>query len=194
MKNTKRPYAFKPFEELEFSDDLMQEADYSNLKESYVIFICKKSPFKDFDLPVYSFHETCEENPSVELNDKTHKLVYNASAYEDEKNEELKAFLRFVSSGSATDDFTERINALVAQAKLAEASKTEYMGMNLHDRDILMAGRREGREEEAFETARRLIAGKAGTLEQIAAWVNIPSEQLKAELQIDSAPAIFQNP
>ena len=163
-------------------NDLMKGADYSDLKESYVIFICKSSPFKDFNLPVYSFRNICEENPSIELNDKTHKLVYNASAYEDENDEELKAFLHFICSGNATDDFTERINALVTQAKLAEAGKTEYMGMNLHDRDILMAGRREGREEgameKAIEAAKLLIEKYNVPIEQACADFNISPDLL----------------
>ena len=175
-------------------DDLMKGADYRELKESFVIFICKNSPIEDFDLPVYTFKNTCLENKEVELGDKSHKLIYNASAYEDEKDEELKAFLRFVSSGSAEDKFTDKIKALIEQAKQAESNKTEYMGMNLHDRDIRWAAKREGREEGAFEkaieTARRLIASKTGTLEQIASWVNLSTEQLKDALELDTTPAL----
>ena len=165
-------------------DDLMKGADYSDLKESYVIFICKSSPFKNFNLPVYSFRNICEENPSVELNDKTHKLVYNASAYEDENDEALKAFLHFICSGNATDTFTERINALVIQAKLAEAGKTEYMGMNLHDRDILMAGRQEGRKEQAIETAEKL-SSMGLSVEQISEVTGLPLEDV-IQIQKDS--------
>ena len=159
-------------------NDLMKGTGYSSLKESYVIFICKKSPFKKSNFPVYSFRNICEENPTVELNDKTKKLVYNASAYEEEKDEELKAFLRFVCSGSATDDFTERINALVTQTKLAEAGKTEYMGMNLHDWDIRMAGRQEGREEGAIEAAKLLIEKYNIPIEQACADFNISPDLL----------------
>ena len=72
-------------------DSLMKGADYSELKERFVIFICKERPFVNSNLPVYSFSNMCFEAPGLELGDKTHKLVYNASAYEDENDEALKA-------------------------------------------------------------------------------------------------------
>ena len=220
MAVEKRNYTFKPFEELEFTDDymfkkimqnkeicigvierllkiealgkrmryyqsmididdLMKGADYRDLKESYVIFICKTSPFSEVNLPVYSFRNICAEDHSVELNDKTQKLVYNASAYEDENDDELKSFLQFVCSGSVTDDFTERINTLVIQAKMAEANKTEYMGMNLHDRDILMIGREEGREEGAMEKA---VQGALVLIRDFNASPELAAEKMNAPL------------
>ena len=166
-------------------DDLMKGADYNDLKESFVIFICKKSPFENSNMPVYSFRNTCAEEPSVELNDKTKKQVYNANAYESENDVELKAFLHFVCSGNATDSFTEKINALVVQAKLAEAGKTEYMGMNLHDRDILMIGRK----EKAFEIAQTALSMGLSE-EQIIKLTNLSPDEisdLKKELSKESA-------
>ena len=68
-------------------DNLMKGDDYSMLKESYILFICKNDPFKDenekqYGLPCYTFKTVCSENADVNLNDKTTKVVYNASAYE----------------------------------------------------------------------------------------------------------------
>ena len=48
-------------------------------------------------------------------------------------------------------------------------------------------GERIGEERGRLETARNLLASNAGSLEQISAWVNLPLEQLQAELQ--SQPA-----
>ena len=56
-------------------DDLMKGAKYDELRESYVIFICKSSPFEYFDLPVYTFSKNCRENPDVQLDDKSHKVI-----------------------------------------------------------------------------------------------------------------------
>ena len=71
-------------------DNLMKGDDYSMLKESYILFICKNDPFKDendlhYGLPCYTFKTVCSENTDVNLNDKTTKVVYNASAYEKEE-------------------------------------------------------------------------------------------------------------
>ncbi|MBR5966858.1 MAG: Rpn family recombination-promoting nuclease/putative transposase, partial [Treponema sp.] len=65
-------------------DALMKGEDYENLKESYVLFICKYDPFKDkngkpFGLPRYTFRNFCEENNLVNLDDKSLKMFYNAT-------------------------------------------------------------------------------------------------------------------
>ena len=79
------------------SDNLLKGQNYNDLKESYVIFICLSDPFK-LGLPVYTFRNICEENPSAELNDKSYKVFYNASAYEKETDKELFALLHYISA------------------------------------------------------------------------------------------------
>ena len=79
-------------------DCLMKGQDYSELKDCYILFICKNDPFKDennkpFGMPCYTFQNKCKENPVVNLNDKSIKVIYNSSAYEQEKDERIKWFL-----------------------------------------------------------------------------------------------------
>ena len=117
--------------------------------------------------------------------DALHKLIYNVSAYENEPDEELKAFLRFISSGKPSDSFTDKINALILQAKQAEANKTEYMSMNLHDYDMMEIGKEEGALEKALESAKRMLI-KGYSVEEIADITSLDSEtvlSLKAEMQ-----------
>ena len=54
------------------TDSLMKGQDYSELKDSYILFICKNDPFKTskdkgFGLPCYTFSNICIENSEVEL-------------------------------------------------------------------------------------------------------------------------------
>lgn len=65
-------------------DSLMKGDDYTKLKESYILFICKHDPFKDsnkrkFGLSRYTFRNVCDENNSVNLDDKCLKVVYNTA-------------------------------------------------------------------------------------------------------------------
>jgi len=65
-------------------DALMKGQDYSELKDSYILFICKYDPFRDvndnhFGLPCYTFSNNCNENPEVNLNDKSLKVIYNTN-------------------------------------------------------------------------------------------------------------------
>ena len=131
-------------------DSLMKGQDYSELKDSYILFICKRDPFRDenkkpYGLPCYTFRNICEENPVVNLNDKSLKVIYNASAYDEEKDEKVRAFLHFIHTNEpGKDDFTNRLSDMVEQIKENEKFRRDYAAMNLHDRDITRAARHEG--------------------------------------------------
>jgi len=134
-------------------DSLMKGADYSELKESYVIFICLDDPF-EAGLPVYTFERKCKENESVELGDKTHHLIFNAAAYESEDDREIKDFLSFVKKNKAESDFTRGIANMVQTKKFEQSFVNEYLAWNLHDRDVKKQGIIEGLKT----TARNALA------------------------------------
>ena len=48
--------------------------------------------------------------------------------------------------------------------------------MNLHDRDITRAAKKEGAEEKAIENAKALLADGKYTAEEISKLLNIPVE------------------
>ncbi len=142
-------------------DSLMKGQDYPELKESYILFICKQDPFFideekkiSYGLPCYTFQNVCKENAEVNLNDKSLSVIYNANAYEAEKDEKIKAFLHFISTNEpGKDDFTNRLSKLVEKIKDNEKFRSDYAAMNLHDRDIQRAARKEGMEEGKQEKA-----------------------------------------
>ena len=146
-------------------DSLMKGADYSELKESFVIFICTDDPFEK-KLPVYTFERKCKENESVDFGDQTHHIVFNAAAYADEKNPEIKDFLSFVKNNKAESDFTRGIANMVQTKKFEQTFVNEYLAWNLHDQDVERRGKLEGRKEGRLEgiqeanteTAKRLMA------------------------------------
>ena len=175
-------------------DALMKGEPYDKLKDSYILFICKNDPFKDekdkpFGLPRYSFRNVCQENNCVNLDDKSLKVIYNATAYEKEKDERVRALLRFVQTNeSGEDGLTNRLAALVKKMKENEQLRQEYMAMNLHDYDMI----RKGAQEKAVEAARNLLKMNLGTPEQIAQAEGLPLEQvleLQKELAAQAAPA-----
>ena len=169
-------------------DSLMKGEDYTKLKESYVLFICKDDPFKDKDerhygLPRYTFRNACLEDNSVNLDDKSLKMVYNASAYEKEKDEKIRALLRFVRTNEpGTDDFASRLSAVVEKLKENEKFRQEYAAMNLHDQDLIRETRKETLQQKAIETAENFLKMNVGTPEQIAQGTGLPLEQV-LELQ-----------
>ena len=163
-------------------DSLMKGQDYSELKDSYILFICKRDPFKDeqkkhYELPCYTFKNTCSENPAVILNDKSLKVIYNASAYNEEKDEKVKAFLHFIHTNEpGKDDFTNRLSALVEQIKDNEKFRRDYAAMNLHDRDITRAAKQEGLRQGLAQGANRAKVEAAQNL-----WTNGVSQEIIAQ-------------
>jgi predicted transposase/invertase (TIGR01784 family) len=169
-------------------DSLMKGQDYSELLDSYVLFICTSDPFQDdkktgYGLPCYTFKNTCLENDAVSLDDKSIKVIYNASAYEAVKDEKLWDFLHFVSTNEPEQDgFSQTLADTVAKLKEDEIFRKEYAAMNLHDRDIKKLakeeGRSEGRIEKAIDAAQNLYANGV-SIEIIAKSLKMSLEQVR---------------
>ncbi len=165
-------------------DCLMKGQPYTKLKESYILFICKFDPFHDdnkrgYGLPRYTFQNICDENNSVNLDDKCVKVVYNSSAYENVKDEKVRALLRFIQTDEpGEDDFSKRLSEFVARVKENEKFRKEFAEMNLHDFDIMTEAAEEATQQKAVEDARSFYANGA-SLELIAKSLNMTIEQVK---------------
>ena len=144
-------------------DSLMKGEEYEKLKESYILFICKNDPFKDenekhFGLPCYTFKNICTENNEVNLDDKTIKVIYNASAYEKEEDSLIRDFLHYIYTDKpGEDDLSNRLSRLVEKCKEDENLRSDYLAMNLHDHDIRYEGEQIGAQKKAVETAINLL-------------------------------------
>ncbi len=169
-------------------DSLMKGQDYTELKDSYILFICKYDPFEDsnkkhFGLPCYTFRNTCEENALVNLDDKSIKVIYNSTAYKDEKDEKIRKLLKFICTNEpGDDDFSKQLSAVVEKIKENEKFRSEYAAMNLHDRDITRAAKKEGIEEgarqKAIDDAKSFYANGV-SIEIIAKSLGMTQEEVK---------------
>ena len=110
------------------ADNLLKGDRYGDLKESIIIFICKKDIFGK-KRQSYTFENLCKDDPSLSLNDKTKKIIYNASGYNNEENAELRAFMKFITTNEPTDDFTNNLVKQVEKVKYNEIFRTEYLKM-----------------------------------------------------------------
>ena len=140
------PFRTRYYQSMIDTDNLLKGEHYSNLPESFIIFICKYDPF-NLNLPIYTFKNRCEENYSLSLNDKTIKIMYNSTAYENEKDLAISAFLEYICNQKTVDDFTSKIDSFVQKIKQQEVNRKEYQTMNLHDRDNFLRGKKEGISE-----------------------------------------------
>ena len=126
-------------------DHLTQGNPYDVLKKSYVLFLCKKVPYKE-KRSVYRFERTSE---GISAGDNSHWIVYNLEQSKEESDASLRAFMEYVGSGNSagSDALVERIAHTVEKLKRNELFRDEYRAMNLHDYDKLSQGRAQGRKE-----------------------------------------------
>ena len=155
-------------------DTLMKGSEYVTLKESYVIFLCTKDPF-GLNLPVYTFKTACKEAKDFALDDGINKVFFNASAFDSEKNLEIKGFLGYLCSGKPSDNFTKNLEQRVERLKSNEIFRSDYMmdalplfdarqagleeGIALGEKRGLLAGER----KKAIETAKKMLENKITT-------------------------------
>ena len=152
-------------------DLLLKGKNYTELKESFVIFVCKED-FFGLNLPCYSFSNICKENPDLQLGDESHKIIFNASAFENEKNLEKKSILEYIIDKKSTSDFTNKLDDLVELTKINELFRSDYMAWGLAEFDAEQRGKKAGYCEglsdgisqgvhlKAIETAKNLLAMK----------------------------------
>ena len=100
---------------------------FSNMKESYIIFICMFDPF-GADIPIYTVKQTFAENDKLIFNDKTHKIFYNVKAFEKIANDvETKAFLEYLCKHQSTTKFTQSLETAVYRNKNNQNWRKDYM-------------------------------------------------------------------
>jgi predicted transposase/invertase (TIGR01784 family) len=170
-------------------DNLLKGEEYSNLKKSFIIFICQFDPFNE-NLPCYTFKNICKENTKIELQDKTTKIIFNSTAYENENDVDIKNFLKYIKTQEATDDFTIKLNSFVEKAKQNQELRSYYLSMNIHDSDIrrvalaegkqigLQEGLTKGAEQTKIETAKKFIS-MGLSLAQVAEGTGLPLEKVQ---------------
>lgn len=161
------------------ADSLLKGIDYTKLHESFIVFICKKDPF-GLKLPVYTFKNICQENKDFILKDMSYRIFFNAAAADNEEDLEIRAFLNYIKRRKTTDNLTNKIDAIVKQIKAREENKEAYMIEHLKIRDSIMEGKRiglkEGRRQQAVETAKKLLTDGKYTADEISKLLKIPVE------------------
>ena len=168
-------------------DSLMKGQSYNELKESYILFICKDDPFKDenrkpYGLSRYTFKNTCQERNDVNLNDNSLKVVYNASEYEKEEDEKIRNLLHFICTDEpGKDSFSVRLSSTVEKLKNDDKFRSTYLAMNLHDFDIKKEafenGKQAGSQQKAVEAAKNAL-GMNLSAEQVAKITGLSLEKI----------------
>ena len=166
-------------------DNLLKGANYNALNESYIIFICTFDPFGK-SLSHYTLKTCCIQNSEVDIKDGAIKEIFNAKAFASERDIEISNFLKYIDSKETSDDFTDKINHLVENAKINEKFRSKYLAVNIRETDIYEEGRNDGfaqgisqgAEQKAIETAKNMLL-KLIPMDVVAECTGLPLETIK---------------
>ena len=147
---------------------------YKDLKETYIIFICKDDPF-NMSCPVYTKKSIFEECPEFNYQDKTHFVVYNSSAYEKEKDKEVKSVLKFIYGLKAETSFTNKLETTVNEMKQEQSLKEGYMDFL----DYVEEEKDEAVLQNSMKTAKNMLEDGV-PIEKIAKYTNLKIEDIEA--------------
>ena len=174
-------------------DSLEAGKFYSDLKESYVIFIC---PFDLFgkELPCYTFENVCLENSAVRLDDKTHKIFYNFTAYQRELNKSRRSVLQYFAEGKPDGPLARQLDRRLEEAKVNVKWRAEFMtlemeligrekvglekGRQLGLNEGIEIGTSRGESKNARETAKRMLDANMPLI-QIAQFTGLKIEEIE---------------
>ena len=127
----------------------------------------------------YEPHSYIDPNNQHPYDDKTKKIFYNVSRYQDVDDPRIKDFLQYLKNKTPTNDFTRRLDQMVEELKTIEVGFTDYIAARQKEFDWLRQGKEQGYEaglqqglergahQKALETAKKLIA-RGYELEDIA--------------------------
>ena len=108
------------------ADKLKHGQHYSQLGDSFIIFIC---PFDRFNVGrhIYTFRETCVQCPNIQLNDGATKIFLSTKGIADDVSPDLKAFLDYVDNGIVSSDFVLELDRAVQLVKSNRKAMKEFM-------------------------------------------------------------------
>ena len=168
-------------------DSLKKGHSYEDLKDNIIIFICLEDLF-GLGLPVYTFENTCRENNSLRLEDRTVKVFYNCSKWMYAASKDKAEFLKFLLTDNAESSLCKKLKEREKEIKMTARAQKEYMDYCMLKQACIDYGKEEGRSEAKLEAARNLI-NLGVSLDIIAQAQGLSLEQVRElaeELKIEA--------
>ena len=126
---------------------------YKKLNQSYVIFICLEDVFEK-NRHIYTFENICREDPEIKLRDGAIKIFLNAKSNLNDVSSELRAFLDYLGGKKSEDEYVQKLEKAVREAKRNRKWRHEYMTLLMRDQENQEIGEERGRREGRLEGRR----------------------------------------
>ncbi|MCQ2613936.1 MAG: Rpn family recombination-promoting nuclease/putative transposase [Treponemataceae bacterium] len=154
-------------------DTLKSGELYSELKDSYIIFICITDIFGK-GLPIYRFENLCTDDSSISLNDRAYKYFFISSKYGKIRNEKQRNFLQLVMNNEKTDELSSKILEKVKSAKQNILVRKGYMDLIREKAYAAKAAEKRKADEDAIAFLKEGLSP-----DLIAKCINLPLEHVK---------------
>ena len=119
-------------------------AKYRNLPDNILIFICTFDPF-DRTFPRYTFQYTCNEDPTLKLQDGSLRIFLNATATElSDLDQQLQAFYHYLQKGVVESELARTISESITTLKNNSLERRHYMTWAVKMADARYDGYDEG--------------------------------------------------
>ena len=135
---------------------IKQGQDYTDLKQSIVIFICDFDPFKD-GKSIYTFEATCRENKDIVLTDKRKTIFANLRGDREGIEQDTVNLLDYFRTGEPTDEFTRGLQGKVEQLRNDDEWRENRMTIEMREKLIYRQGKKEGIAEGIEQGIRSLV-------------------------------------
>ena len=120
---------------------------YRNLPDNILIFICTFDPF-DRAFPRYTFQYTCDEDPTLKLQDGSLRIFLNATATElSDLDQKLQAFYHYLQKGVVESELARTISESITTLKNNSLERRHYMTWAVKMADARYDGYDEGYEK-----------------------------------------------
>ena len=175
---------------------LEMNADYEELSDSFVIFICVEDYF-GAGLAVYERESRIKGAPEIRYEDGSHAYILNADFTKENGSAAVLDFLRYIRAGYrgerydiSKSSYLKQIDRAVHEIKEDSGREMEYMTLAMKMMDERkeafeqgeakgrMAGRAEGERASQIKTIRRMLA-RGLSLEDISDMIGLELDQVK---------------
>ena len=145
---------------------------YKKMNQSYVIFICLEDVFGK-NRHIYTFENICREDPGIKLRDGAIKIFLNAKGNLNDVSSELRAFLDYLGGKKSEDEYVQKLERAVKEAKRNRKWRHEYMTLLMRDQENQEIGEERGRREGRLEGMRegRLEGQLEGELRKLVSLI-----------------------
>ena len=172
-------------------DLLVSGAEYSELPEVYVIFICDFDPF-GLEKYCYSFENTCEEQNSLVLKDGSKSIFLSTAGKNlEEVRTELVRFLKFVKNGaleSDTDDvFEKKLQNSIDKIKANRDMEERYMKFEDMLKEERAEAFRNGKKDGETYGLLAVLNSKGAVPEQLRQQIEVENDLATLDLYFDLA-------